>query len=185
MGTAHPAAPIACLCLLAAGLGGCASHVKGSWACALEPGVVCGSITDIDRGGPAKSAKSATLADPVIEGSIPARLWGQGGWTAGSIAGAPVREADPILKVALAPWIDGEGDYHAGAEIYAVMRHGGWFVAPKDAPRHVDLARLANPDPAPDSAKAAITGVAASGGAGVTAAAASLAPPAPGKPDKK
>ena len=121
----------------------------------------------------------------MIDGAIPARLWGQGGWTAGSIAGAPVREPDPILKVALAPWIDGEGDYHAGAEVYAVMRHGGWFVAPREAPRHVDLARLANPEPAAVSAKAAVTGVAASVGAGVAAAAASLTPPTPGKPDKK
>ena len=178
------AAPIIGLCLLAAGLSGCASHVKGSWACALEPGVVCGSITDIDRGGPAKSAKSATLADPVIEGSIPARLWGQGGWTAGSIAGAPVREADPILKVALAPWIDGEGDYHAGAEIYAVMRHGSWFIAPRDSSRRVDLARLAGPGPTPDAAPPA-PDLATPIGKSVAKAAATLAAPTPAKPDQK
>ena len=165
-----PIAPILGLGLLAAALTGCASHVKGSWACAMEPGVVCGSITDIDRGGPTRAAKATTSTDPVVEGAIPARLWGEGGWTAGSIAGAPVREPDPILKVALAPWIDGEGNYHAGAEIYAVMRHGSWFVAPKEMGRRVDLARLASPDPAPDSAKAA---------------AASLAPPPPAKPDMK
>jgi hypothetical protein len=185
----HPA-PIVSLGLLAAGLSGCASHVKGSWACALEPGVVCGSISDIDRGGPAKSAKVSASADPVIEGAIPARLWGQGGWSAGSIAGAPVREPDPVLKVALAPWIDGQGDYHTGAEIYAVMRHGGWFIAPKDSARRIDLARLSSPDlrpaPALDSAKAAATGAAASVGKGLGAAAASLGPPPPpAKPDKK
>jgi hypothetical protein len=182
-------APIVGLCLLAAGLTGCASHVKGSWACALEPGVVCGSITDIDRGGPPKAAKAAGSAEPVIEGAIPARLWGQGGWSAGAIAGAPIREPDPVLKVALAPWIDGEGDYHVGAEIYAVMRHGTWFVAPRDTTRRIDLARLASPEPAPDSAqdraKTAATGAAAGIGKGVAAAAASLAPPTPTKPDKK
>ncbi len=185
METRLHAAPIIGLCLLAAGVSGCASHVKGSWACALEPGVVCGSITDIDRGGPARAAKSTTSADPVIEGAIPAKLWGQGGWTAGSIAGAPVREADPILKVALAPWIDWEGDYHAGAEIYAVMRHGSWFVAPKDTVRRVDLARLAPPEPSQDGAKAAVAGAAVSVGQGAAAAAAGLAPTPPANPGKK
>jgi hypothetical protein len=183
-------APIIGLGLMAAALGGCAAHVKGSWACALEPGVVCGSITDIDHGGQAKAAKAAASTDPVIDGAIPARLWGQGGWTAGAIAGAPVREPDPVLKVALAPWIDGEGDYHASAEIYAVMRHGSWFVAPAETSRRVDLARLATPDPAPNSApgsapgsaKTAAAGAATGAGKGV---AASLAPPTPAKPDKK
>jgi len=134
----------------AAGLGGCASHVKGSWACALQPGVVCGSIAEIDRGAPGRPSPKAKASDPVIDGAIPARLWGQGGWTAGAIAGAPVREPDPILKVAVAPWIDGEGDYHAGAEIFAVMRQGGWFIAsPNPPPRRVDLSRLAKPAPRP------------------------------------
>ena len=185
METRFHAAPIIGVSLLAASLSGCASHVKGSWACALEPGVVCGSISDIDRGGSAKAAKTSAPADPVIEGAIPARLWGQGGWTAGSIAGAPVREPDPILKVALAPWIDGEGDYHAGAEIYAVMRHGSWFVAPKDTVRRVDLARLAPPEPSQDGAKAAVAGAAVSVGQGVAAAAAGLAPTPPANPGKK
>ena len=81
----------------------------------------------------------------MIAGSIPARLWGQGGWSAGAIAGAPVREPDPVLRVAVAPWIDGQGDYHAGAEIFAVMRRGGWFIAPNPPVNHIDLARLAKP----------------------------------------
>ena len=173
MGTRPNPAQIAAVCLLAASLAGCASHVKGSWACALEPGVVCGSIADIDRGGPARSAKGPTAADPVIEGAIPARLWGQGGWTAGSIAGAPIREPDPILKVALAPWIDGQGDYHAGAEIYAVMRQGGWFIGPRQPDRRVDLDRLARPE--------APSGL----GKGPVASAKAPSPATPANPDKK
>ena len=180
----HLPASTLVLGLLATGLSGCASHVKGSWACAMEPGVVCGSITDIDRGGPPRSPKAQASADPVIEGAIPARLWGQGGWSAGAIAGAPVREPDPVLKVALAPWIDGEGDYHAGAEIYAVMRHGSWFIAPRDPGRRVDLARLAGPGPAPDAAPPA-PGPATLIGKGVAKAAATLAAPTPAKPDQK
>ena len=137
-------------CALAIGLSGCASHVKGSWACAIQPGVVCGSIAEIDHRAPNPAGPRAKAPDPVIDGAIPARLWGQGGWTAGAIAGAPVREPDPILKVAVAPWIDGEGDYHAGAEIFAVMRQGGWFIAsPNPPPRRVDLSRLAKPAPRP------------------------------------
>lgn len=130
-------------CAAASGLGGCATHVKGSWACALQPGVVCGSIAAIDQGAPNPASPRAKTSDPVIDGAIPARLWGQGGWSAGAIASAPVREPDPIVKVAVAPWIDGEGDFHAGAEIFAVMRQGGWFIAPANLPaRRVDLARL-------------------------------------------
>ena len=185
MGARAHAGPVIGLCLLAAGLGGCASHVKGSWACALEPGVACGSITDIDRGGPARSVKVSAAADPVIEGAIPARLWGQGGWTAGSIAGAPIREADPIVKVALAPWIDGEGDYHAGAEVYAVMRQGGWFIGPKQTERRIDLRLLARPEQMPDAAKPAASEATAALGKGVVAAAADVGPATPIKPDKK
>jgi len=159
--------------VIAAGLGGCASHVKGSWACAMEPGVVCGSISDIDRGGPAKSRKAQAPADPVIEGAIPARLWGQGGWTAGSIAGAPIREPDPILKIALAPWVDGVGDYHAAAEVYAVMRQGGWFLGPRQTDRRVDLDRLARPAPPTGLGKGPVAPLAAPG------------PAAPANPDKK
>jgi len=137
------------ICAATACLGGCASHVKGSWACALQPGVVCGSIAEIDREASGKPNPRAKASDPVIDGAIPARLWGQGGWSAGAIAGAPVREPDPILKIAVAPWIDGEGDYHAGAEIYAVMRQGGWFTAPNPPSRRVDLNRRARPAPPP------------------------------------
>jgi len=133
-------------CAAAIGLCGCASHVKGSWACALQPGVVCGSIAEIDHGTPNPAGPRAKAPDPVIDGAIPARLWGQGGWTAGAIAGAPVREPDPIVKIAIAPWIDGEGDYHAGAEVFSVMRQGGWFIAPARPPAiRVDLARLTAP----------------------------------------
>jgi len=151
-GTPKLPAFILAIGLMTAGLGGCASHVKGSWACALQPGVVCGSIADIDHGGPAKPGKSPAAPDPVIEGEIPARLRGQGGWAAGAIAGAPVREPDPILKVAVAPWIDGEEDYHAGEEIFAVMRQGGWFIVPNAPANRVDLARLPKPAAAPPAA---------------------------------
>ena len=140
--------------LMSPNLACCASHVKGSWACALQPGVFCGSIADIDRGGPSKPVKAATAPDPVVAGAIPARLWDQGGWTAGPIAGAPVREADPILKVAIAPWIDGQGDYHGGAEVFAIMRQGGWFIGP-DGPPRVDLTPLAKPRPADPPPRAA------------------------------
>jgi len=173
MGPRSNAAPVAALCLVATSLAGCASHVKGSWACALQPGVVCGSIADIDRGGPPKSAKGPVPADPVIEGAIPARLWGQGGWTAGSIAGAPIREPDPILKIALAPWVDGVGDYHAAAEVYAVMRQGGWFLGPRQTDRRVDLDRLARPAPPTGLGKGPVAPLAAPG------------PAAPANPDKK
>lgn len=125
--------------LLATALGGCTSHVKGSWACALEKGTPCESIAEIDHATSARGHAAKTSPDPVIEGAIPARLWGEGGWPAGEPGGAPIRDPDQIVKVAVAPWVDAEGDYHAGAEVYAVMRRGGWYVAPRETVRRVEL----------------------------------------------
>lgn len=121
---------------LAAALGGCQSNVKGSWACAVDRGGVCASITDIDhmpaRGG-SQTQHASILADPVVDGAIPAKLWGEGRWTTGALAGAPVRQSDQVMKVAVAPWVDQAGDYHTGGEVYAVMRRAGWY-APRPSP---------------------------------------------------
>jgi conjugal transfer pilus assembly protein TraV len=124
---------------LAIALSGCASHVRGGWGCALDPGMVCASISDIDH-RPAPSAAAANAAPgPVIEGAVAASLLSPAGWSAGALAGAPVREPDPILKIVVAPWIDAAGDFHGVAEVFAVMRRGGWFVTPTPTPRRLDL----------------------------------------------
>ncbi len=93
------------LTALAVVLGGCQSNVKGSWACAVDRGGVCASITDIDHmpaRGSSPAQHASILADPVVDGAIPAKLWGEGGWTTGALAGAPVRQSDQVMKVAVA-----------------------------------------------------------------------------------
>ena len=140
------------LAAAAAALGGCQSNVKGSWACAVDRGGVCASITDIDhmpaRGG-SQMQHASILADPVVEGAIPAKLWGEGGWTAGALAGAPVRQSDQVMKVAVAPWIDQAGDYHTGGEVYAVMRRADWYAPRPSLTQRIELSvRKAGPLPA-------------------------------------
>lgn len=125
-----------------AALGGCATNTKGSWSCAVDRGGVCSSISDIDHNvlsGPASKHSAAADPDPVIDGAVPAKLWSQAGWSAGPISDAPLRENEVTVKVAIAPWIDTAGDYHAGAEVFAVMRRGGWFVSPPASQRRVQL----------------------------------------------
>jgi len=126
------------------GAGGCASTVKGSWSCKIDRGGSCGSIADIDRGdlpkGRGVQRTREPDSDPVIGAAVPAVLERHGGrWPAGPAAGAPVHETDQIVKVLVAPWIDRAGDYHGQAEIYAVVRKGGWYVAEPQSLRRVDL----------------------------------------------
>jgi conjugal transfer pilus assembly protein TraV len=154
--------------LAAAALGGCQGNVKGSWACAVDRGGVCASITDIDhrpaRGGP-QGRHDSIPADPVVDGSIPAKLWGEGGWSVGPLAGAPVRQGDQVMKVAVAPWIDQAGDYHAGSEVYAVMRRADWYAPRPSVSQRIELsvrrpsaeqARAEPPSPAPSAASALV-----------------------------
>ena len=57
-----------------------------------------------------------------------------------------------MVKVAIAPWVDGSGDYHAGSEVYSVMRKGGWYVAPRDTVRRVELLAVPPGPPGPVTA---------------------------------
>ena len=128
--------------LAAAALGGCQSNVKGSWACAVDRGGVCASITDIDHmpaRGSYPAQRAGVAADPVVDGAIPAKLWGEGGWSTGALAGAPVRQSDQVMKVAVAPWIDQAGDYHTGGEVYAVMRRAGWYAPRPSLAQRIEL----------------------------------------------
>jgi conjugal transfer pilus assembly protein TraV len=35
------------------------------------------------------------------------------------------------MRLVVAPWVDAIGDYHGRTEIFAVMRKGAWWVAPR------------------------------------------------------
>lgn len=145
-GSRRAASALAVLAAAAAmaGLAGCSSNVRGSWSCAIDRGGSCGSIKDIDHDvrpkGRALPVALDGAPDRVMGGAVPAALERQGGrWSAGLLAGAPVHETDQILKVVVAPWIDRAGDYHGLAEIFAVVRKGGWFIAQPRSTRRVDL----------------------------------------------
>lgn len=109
----------------AAALNACAANpnVKGSWACETSPGVACASIEAIDRGdAPAVAATKPAGALP--EGASKVFT---AAMTASPPSGAPYREADPVMKIILAPWVDASGDYHGTTEVFAVMRRGRWW----------------------------------------------------------
>lgn len=115
-------------------LGGCASPLKfenvtGSWTCPRIDGV-CAGIEDIDTGLAGVSAGSP-VAPPVSRGS--------GIGVAGSVlpggapSASPIRSADEIARIVLAPMIDANGIYHARRELFAVMAPGIWIEAPATA----------------------------------------------------
>ena len=146
------------LTALAVVLGGCQSNVKGSWACAVDRGGVCASITDIDHmpaRGSLQAQHASILADPVVDGAIPAKLWGEGGWTTGALAGAPVRQSDQVMKVAVAPWVDQAGDYHSGSEVYAVMRRADWYTPRPSLTQRIELS-VRRPAPMPSRAEVSV-----------------------------
>lgn len=136
----------------------CASTVQSNWSCPIEKGGVCQSTREIDDGALAHGPKHVVKADVAISGAVAARLWGQGGWTAGEVASAPIREPDPVLAVAIAPWVDFGGDYHAGGRVLAVMRRGSWYLSPKPVPT-VNIAPKPSADIAPSPASAGVASV--------------------------
>jgi hypothetical protein len=123
---------------VALGLCGCATHTKGTWACAADRGVACQSIDSLDHMG---GGHSASAAPPKVEGAGAVRWWAANEALTGNFDRAPRREQDQFVKVMIAGWTDATGDYHAPAEVYAVMRRGGWWAPPPATP-------LAPPRPA-------------------------------------
>jgi conjugal transfer pilus assembly protein TraV len=42
--------------------------------------------------------------------------------------GGPLRDAERVLRVWMAPWVDVDGDYHDQSYVYLVLDHGRWFI---------------------------------------------------------
>ena len=121
--------------LLLAPLAACAAtNTKGSWACPPERGVPCAGIADIDGGAPRPPGKGVDRAAASADGAGALRWWTSGELRSGAFDAAPRREPDQFAKVLIAGWIDARGDYHAPAEVYALMRRGDWWAAPPATP---------------------------------------------------
>lgn len=123
-------------------LTGCASTTRGSWNCkAIEGGVPCASISEIDSGMAQARAQA--------QAARPGRLTGAAAqvstapMTAQTPQGSPFRENDPVMKVNIAAFVDQVGDYHGPSQVYAVMRRGQWWQ-----PRALPTVQLDGPAPA-------------------------------------
>lgn len=109
-------------------LAACAgSPTEKRWGCSIAKGAFksCASIAEIDaRSRPQPLEPAGGVSLRTLTGARPADL----AVAAGGGAGAPQREADTVLRIIVAPWIDAAGDYHARSDIFAVVRRGGWTV---------------------------------------------------------
>ena len=103
--------------------GGSTSH---SWACRATGRDGCASIAEIDR---PDTVPRPDGPGPIF-GARVAPWWEDGKPTSVTRAPAPRREGDQTMRIVLAPYIDGQGDYHDRSEVYAVMRRAQWWIAP-------------------------------------------------------
>jgi conjugal transfer pilus assembly protein TraV len=116
------------LLILSLILSGCASaSTTHSWSCRATGADVCASIATIDR---RPESQAATKPSQAIFGGHVASWWSQNRPVAETAQDAPRRESDQAMRIVIAPYIDGQGDYHDRADVYAVMRKAQWWIAP-------------------------------------------------------
>jgi conjugal transfer pilus assembly protein TraV len=109
--------------VLPALLAACAgSPTEERWSCAPARGAFrsCASISEIDARAGATQAARPGVTLQALTGGAPA--------PAGAASETPVREGETVLRIIVAPWTDAAGDYHARADIFTVVRRGGWVV---------------------------------------------------------
>jgi conjugal transfer pilus assembly protein TraV len=114
---------------IALALSGCATaSTTHSWSCRATGPDVCASVATIDNRPAAAQPKKTS-----IFGAQVASWWDQNRPTAQTGEDAPRRESDQTMRILIAPYVDGQGDYHDRAEVYAVMRKAQWWIAPPAA----------------------------------------------------
>jgi conjugal transfer pilus assembly protein TraV len=113
-------------------LAACSTNTKGAWSCPADKGIACQSIDGLDhvRGRPRPDGETP----PRVGGAGAVRWWAANDALAGNFDRAPRREPDQVVRIMIAGWTDGAGDFHAPSEVYAVMRHGGWWAPPPALP---------------------------------------------------
>jgi len=99
---------------------GCAS-MNNSFDCPMKSGTRCESLDQvnakIDRGEIGNDADGKVWKNSAIA------------WNAATIiAGSknPLRHAETVQQIWVAPFEDSEGNYHAASSVYAVMQPGFW-----------------------------------------------------------
>jgi len=110
-------------------LGGCLSSgtTEHSWSCRPAGHNGCASIAQIERETP--SAETERRTGTIFGGRV-APWWEEGAPGSMTRADAPRRETDQTMRIVLAPYLDGQGDYHDRSEVFAVMRKAQWWIAP-------------------------------------------------------
>ena len=120
-------------------LSACASNpaTQASWACRAVGNTTCASIAQIDNDDvPGKVATKTSQHNQVqqaIFGAQPAAWWDRSLPTSTTREDAPRRESDQTMRIVVAPFVDGQGDYHDRTVVYAVMRKANWWVIPPEA----------------------------------------------------
>jgi len=124
-------------------LSGCASaSTTHSWSCRATGADVCASIATIDSRHDSDAPVKKTQG---IFGGHLASWWDQNRPLAETQEGAPRRESDQAMRIVIAPYVDGQGDYHGRADVYAVMRKAQWWIAPPAPVATPPVAKAAAP----------------------------------------
>jgi conjugal transfer pilus assembly protein TraV len=119
------------LLTIALALSGCATaSTTHSWSCRATGPDVCASVATIDNRPAGTAARPKKTS---IFGAQVASWWDQNRPTAQTREDAPRRESDQTMRILIAPYVDGQGDYHDRAEVYAVMRKAQWWIVPPSA----------------------------------------------------
>lgn len=110
----------------------CSTNTQNSWSCgAIGKARICSTIADIDAAkAPRSLGEEPSALASSIEGASAVRWWEPKPFVFANPDTGPRREGDQILKVIFAPWVDGQGDFHARSEVFSLMRRGGWAIGP-------------------------------------------------------
>ena len=134
--------PALSACVNMAGLEG-----KSEFACKAPDGVVCTSVSgvyanamagalpaqkDSDRAEVADSHKPTHAASVEPEhkesGGEPSPYGAPSPATGSPLPGTPLLSPPKVLRLWLAPWVDGDGDLHDASYLYVMWHRGEWQI---------------------------------------------------------
>lgn len=112
-------------------LNGCAG-IGSQFDCPMKPGIRCESIDSVnarvDRGeignGTSPASISSSIVQPITYKNPPyskIHFFKKG---------EPLRYAETVMRVWVAPFEDRQGNYHQESDIYTITKSGSWIGAP-------------------------------------------------------